>query len=243
MVKFYLRSVGVILVVILIAIVANIIFSFTGNPIYSSNAEKKILNYANKNFNAKALNKSECQYSFKDNIYYISFSSKTSKDIHFNLYYDAKNDSIDSRDYELKVTRRFNTIERLQKEYSQLLREILEKNYPKAEYQIFEEIKVELIDSKEKNLKNLNLDARLSEVMNYPAKVELKIRTNDNSNFYNALEMRIFHRLLEENNIYMKEYTFMFNRLLESKVYLGLSSEKITDKDFINEVERISKGV
>lgn len=226
LVKYWLRALGVAVIILLLMFILNIVFAFKGNPMHMGRAERNILRYAGKNFDLKDFNVSECRYRFKDNRYYISFQSKSSRDTFFNIEYDVKDDKIDMSDYETRIVKRKNTIDRLTAEKIRQIRATIDTIYPKAKATSFEEISVRFMDAGDRPLTSLPLDATLNDVHGFPAQLTCKISVQSKKNFDLALDIRVLHRIMSNQGLEFTYYTFVFNKLLDSTI-LNLRSAEI----------------
>lgn len=119
-----LKILGGILAVVLISGVLFITNIFVGNPISAKIAERAIRNYVNEKYSFLDLELERPVYNPKDGYYTIWAKSKTSIDTKFSINYRDGKVYYDS--YEFDVLHMYNTLRRLEDEYTYIARQILE---------------------------------------------------------------------------------------------------------------------
>lgn len=111
--------------VFLIGIILFIANGFMGNPISAALANKAIKNYVSKDYSGLDLEVGKASYNFKFGEYTAMAKSKSSIDTHFLVYY--KSGKVIGDDYETYVLGKFNTMTRIENEYSKIVIPILSK--------------------------------------------------------------------------------------------------------------------
>jgi hypothetical protein len=114
--KLALKIVALVIALFLIYLILSITNAFVGNPVSAAFAEKAIKHYVAENYSSLDLELEKPIYNFKFNEYTAIAKSKTSIDTHFMIHY--RNGKVKYDDYESYVIGNFNTIQRLEKEYS-----------------------------------------------------------------------------------------------------------------------------
>jgi hypothetical protein len=117
----------ILISLLILVVVFNFINSFTGNPVSAFIASGKIKDYAEVNYNDMDLELSEVKYNFKNSVYGCHVQSKKSEDTKFYIGYSH---GIVSDDYEYEVANRFTTYRRLNKDFNEMVTNIIEKEYP-----------------------------------------------------------------------------------------------------------------
>lgn len=123
--KLILKIMALVAAVFLIGIIFFIANSFMGNPISAALANKAIKNYVSKEYSSLDLEVGKASYNFKFGEYMAMAKSKSSIDTHFLVYY--KSGKVIRDDYEAYVVGKFNTLTRLENEYSKVIIPILSK--------------------------------------------------------------------------------------------------------------------
>lgn len=120
-----------IITILIIAFFGVLIFlfinAFTGNPVSAFFASGKIKAYAAQAYPTLDLTLSEVGYNFKNNAYGCHAQSKSSEDTNFYISYSRGKVS---DDYPYEVANHFTTYRRLNEEFSQLVEDIILKDYP-----------------------------------------------------------------------------------------------------------------
>ncbi|WP_069998057.1 YfjL-like protein [Cellulosilyticum sp. I15G10I2] len=99
--------------------------AFVGNPISAMIANKEIKQYVNQNYAFLDLKIEKASYNFKSGGYMARAFSETSIDTQFSIYY--RKGRVERDDYENHVLERYNTLQRLEHEYSAVAKTIMEK--------------------------------------------------------------------------------------------------------------------
>lgn len=97
--------------------------SFVGNPISAHFAKKAINQYVEDNYAFLDLDVGKVEYNFKFGSYSALAQSRTSIDTKFYIYY--RNGEILYDEYESQVLGRYNTISRLEEEYSTIAKNVI----------------------------------------------------------------------------------------------------------------------
>lgn len=238
LVKCYLRFIGILIISLILLFILNIIFAFGGNPIKSSKAEIAIKKYANNKFDISNYNMSEVQYLFKPNQYYISMENKTIKDDHFNIYYNCNDGTVDSSEYN-NVVNKINTVQRLSKEYSEKIRKLFEEILPKEEFDNIEDISIKFTDSKYKSLQDIKLDESLENIFSYPTYLMLTVKGSKLDEFSIATKMRLYRRILIENNFMIDFYSYKFFNNFDDFTLSNIPSNYISIHNFDEKLKEI----
>ncbi len=123
--KQILKIISFIIAACLIGAILFVTNAFVGNPVSSAFAKKTINEYVAEKYAHLNLDVGKVSYNFKDSNYMARAKSKTSIDTHFNIYY--RNGEIKWDEYESSVLGKYNTLSRLETEYSELAIQILSK--------------------------------------------------------------------------------------------------------------------
>ncbi|MDO5695431.1 MAG: hypothetical protein Q4P30_01565 [Eubacteriales bacterium] len=228
-VKYGLRLTGLVILALMVLQIVNVIFAFRGNPLALGAAERKILRYADENFGKNEFIRSDCMYRFKDNDYYIEFKSRTSPDTQFRLFYNSDADRVITDEYEERVVGRKNTVERLTAMMEKSVRAIFDSAWPVEKVRAIDSINVIFSDGPEKALSALPLDASLSDIRDYPVTLVIRINVDYKDDFEMALNMRMIRRLMIDNRLNFDNYTFIYNRVLDTAVFDKVPSSQIAE--------------
>lgn len=142
------RKIIILVILIMSVLGASIVNSFKGNPLSAAIADVAIKKYVEQKYPTLNLKVEKSKYIFKFHEYMGRAVSDTSKDTHFSVYY--RNGEVVHDDYEGDVIEKFNTLRRLEDEYSQLVitilneDELLKGNTSMVVYDDWEEQKVPL---------------------------------------------------------------------------------------------------
>lgn len=120
-----LRITAFIIALALIAIILFFANAFVGNPISAMMAKIKAEQYVEQNFSFLDLELEKPVYNFKFGEYIVKARSKTSRDTHFNIYY--RGGKIVGDEYDINVEQKYNTLQRLEEEYTFLVRNVIEE--------------------------------------------------------------------------------------------------------------------
>lgn len=245
--KKSLRILAGSVAIFLIALLIFVTNSFVGNPISKMIAKNAIHNHVEENFANMDLEITDVIYSFKFGEYIAHANSPTSEDTNFSLTYRGGN-VVDN--YEMSVLDKWNTYSRIEEEYSDFVKPIIEENFP---YEI-EMLFVSLIKNEEDNEK-LTLDMEV-DFYQMPLSSSLSIFIYETQHSWEkiakiALEL---NALLEKNRIEIDNYSIVLsNPKEESANYesLGvydfpkslLQEENLADtlKAYFEEWSRISE--
>lgn len=108
----------------MIGFILSVANSLLGNPISSAFAKKAITSYVTKKYPSLELTIGEAKYNFKDSEYYSEVKSNTSIDTHFEVF--CRNGKVRYDSYD-SVLGKYNTLSRLEDEYSKIVIPILSK--------------------------------------------------------------------------------------------------------------------
>ena len=97
--------------------------AFVGNPVSAHFANQAIHKYVEEKYGHLDLETEKVYYNFKDSAYVGRAVSPTSVDTHFAVYY--RNGEVYHDDYEGYVVKKYNTVDRMGEEYSQLTQTIV----------------------------------------------------------------------------------------------------------------------
>ncbi|SDK70258.1 YfjL-like protein [Natronincola ferrireducens] len=121
--KSALKIVALLVGICLIGGILFIANAFVGNPISAALANKAIRGYVAENYSSLDLEIGKARYNFKFGEYMARAKSTTSIDTHFAIYY--RDGKVHRDDYEASVLGKYNTLSRLEDEYSELIIPIL----------------------------------------------------------------------------------------------------------------------
>lgn len=118
---------------LLISFLLYLYVGFQGNPISKLVINSRVSGYLEKEFPKNDFQLEGAQYNFKDGSYSVKVQSKSSIDTHFYVNYnwlgEVKGDT-----YEAEVTSHWNTYQRLEQEY----RELVDKSWLNKEFHLTE---------------------------------------------------------------------------------------------------------
>lgn len=213
--KLSLKIIALIVALCLIGIIISITNAFVGNPISAAFANKAIKNYVEQNYSSLDLEIEKSTYNFKDGGYMAKAKSKTSIDTHFAIYY--KNGKVQRDDYETYVLGKYNTLSRLEAEYSKIVIPILSKvnglENNKAMVQIE---KWEYEKASEKVKIDMEFDKTLPIVM----KINIMSDLSDNSFKNIAATLENSHKVLLDNGCVFTSYD-MFSESNDNLVMIN----------------------
>lgn len=199
--KSALKIAALITAICLIGLILMITNSFLGNPISSAFAKKAIEKYAEQKYSSLNLEIEKVHYNFKESNYMAVAKSRTSIDTHFYIYY--RSGKIQRDDYESYVLGKFNTLTRLEDEYTKLVIPILSKvpgleankamvQFDKWEY--------------EKASEYIKLDMKFDKTLPLQMKVTIRADLEDTSLGYIAWILINSHKALVDNDCIFTSY-------------------------------------
>lgn len=100
-----------------------------GNPISKTIVNRSARNYVKENYSELNLELDKAQFNFKDARYHVHARSKTSIDTHFSMSFTGRGKLVYD-DYEDRVLGKFNTWERVNTAYRDLVDTVLEHDFP-----------------------------------------------------------------------------------------------------------------
>jgi hypothetical protein len=237
--RIHWSTIIVIIVFLLIAgFFASFIMAFYGNPITSAIATAKIRKYVEATYSDMDLEIPKANYNFKFDEYVSHVSSKSSQDTKFSVSWsDGKiNDS-----YEEDVKKLYNTLDRINKEFSEKVEEIIIKDFP---YQT--SILFATLGEGERDFDQLSLDMQL-DITNPPMKAKLVIYIMTAEVSYDFLIARLqeLHQLMGKYEIPVDQYTVVIQEpLIEGEEKPAPNGDSIHLIDFpaekINSEELLS---
>lgn len=199
--KLTLKILALILAVCLIGIVLFIINAFIGNPISAAFADRAIKNYVEQNYSSLDLEIEKSVYNFEEGKYMAQAKSKTSIDTHFAIYY--KNGKVQRDEYKTNVLGKFNTLSRLEAEYSKIVIPILsnvsglENNKAMVQVEKWEF---------EKANENVKIDMKFDKTLPIVMKINIMADLSDNSFKNIAAILENSHKILLENDCVFTSY-------------------------------------
>lgn len=189
-----LRIIAAIAAFAIIAFLFSLFNSFMGNPISSANATSKIKKYVKENYPDQDFEISSAKYNFKDASYFSIVQSKTSQDTHFTVNY-SRGRIFD--EYEFYVENRYTTYDRLQKELSKVVEDIINKEFPYKTSILYADL-----GKGEEEMKSLTLDMEL-DIHNPPVTTGLTIYILNEDTSYEFLCARLLEldQIMEQHDI------------------------------------------
>src|SRR5690625_4364431 len=123
--KFFLLVFGFLIIVVGLLIVN----AFNGNPVSKMMAKKQAKNHIAEHYGDRDFIIDDVFYNFKDGYYNANVISPSSIDSHFTIYVTSNKVNDDS--YEDEVLSGWNTYERIDREYRELVDEVfLAEDFP-----------------------------------------------------------------------------------------------------------------
>lgn len=211
---------------IFVGFIANLVIAFYGNPISSAIATKKIRTYVSETYPNMELKVPKAVYNFKFDEHISHVKSKTSQDTHFDVSW-VRGKIYDS--YENFVTGRVNTFDRLSREFSDKVEQVIQKEFPYKTSILFADLGKE-----EQNIEFLTLDMPL-DLSNPPMHAELVIYILSHDASYEFLSTRILElqQLMQKNNIPIDNYSVVVEEpLIEGEEKAAPDGERIYLYDF-----------
>lgn len=190
-----------ILALLILAVIFNVVNAFKGNPITAMRANKYIQQYVDKNYASMDLEIEKAIYNFKEGAYLARVQSKNSIDTKFAIYY--RGGEVIRDDYESCVLGKFNTLSRLQDEYSELVIPILSK-VPGLEKNT-SMVQVEKWEYEKAN-GNIQLDMKFDKTLPIAMKITIRADLTDNSLENIAQILEDSHEILIQNNCNFTSY-------------------------------------
>lgn len=132
-IKWY-HIVSLLLVLLLVLFILSVVFSFYGNPVTKTIASSGIRKYVEEAYPNMNLEVSKTGYNFKFDEYMSHVQSKDSADTNFTVRWEDGNIT---DTYEEDVINCWNTYERLQREFSKVLEEIIAREFPYETSMVF----------------------------------------------------------------------------------------------------------
>lgn len=163
-----------LIILIFIWFILSFVNGFMGNPISKLIVNQAAQKYVEQNYPDLNLELDKAIYNFKDDKYYVAVKSKTSIDTHFSIGFTGMGKQI-SDNYKSVVLEKFNTWERLNESYCQLLDTSVENDFPYESEIFFGEI----LD-KSQNFAELELDKEydIQEIAREKGHIVLYITSN-----------------------------------------------------------------
>lgn len=185
----------------LIAVILFIANSFTGNPISSAFANRAIKDYAAQNYSSLDLEVEKAHYNFKYGGYMARAKSKSSIDNHFAIYY--RNGKVQRDDYESYVLGKYNTLSRLEDEYSELVIPMLSKVVGLENNRAMVQVeKREYLKANE----NIKLDMNFNKTLPIDFNLTIRADLSDNSLKSIATILENAHKVLVYNGCTFTAY-------------------------------------
>lgn len=176
---------------LIIGFFTNLVMAFYGNPISAVIATVKIKAYMKDTYPDMDLEINKARYNFKFEEYVSHVKSRSSQDTYFNVCW-TKRKIYDS--YENDVVKLYNTYDRLNREFSEKVEEIIQKDFP---YET--SILYAIFGKEEQDFEELYLDMPL-DIKNPPMPANLVIYIMSDEVSYEFLSAR----LLELNQLMNK---------------------------------------
>lgn len=197
-----------VLVVLLVVFVLNIVFSLNGNPVTKAVASSRIREYVRENYPDMNLEVSKTGYNFKFGEYLSHIQSKDSTDTSFTVYW--KDGNIEDT-YEEDVINRWKTYERLQREFSKALEEIIAREFPYETSIVFGDL-----GNKGEDRSGLELDMSL-DMKKLPAPATLTIYFYSREVSYELFEERLLEisGIMERHDISISYYNLVMEEPME----------------------------
>lgn len=189
--------------IFLIGAILFITNAFVGNPISAMMANKAIKEYVSENYAHLDLEVDKAVYEFKYGGYMAKAKSRTSIDTHFYIYYRNSKDQWD--DYDSNVLEMFNTIQRLENEYSSIAKRIITKELGYEENTTmvrFED------DTYEKKADIFELDMKFDKTLPIDAEVSIRLDLKDPSLKDIERILTDAHKAFIKNNCHFNTYGF-----------------------------------
>lgn len=231
----------IIVLLLMIGFIASFIMAFYGNPITATIATVKIRNYVEYTYPDMDFEIPKAKYNFKFTEYSSQVSSKSSQDTRFRVSWsDGKiNDS-----YEEDVIKKYNTYDRINREFSEKVEEIINKDFP---YQT--SILFATLGEEENNYDKLALDTQL-DITNPPmqSKLVIYISSKDVSYDFLIAILQELNQLMEKYRIPMNQYTVVIEEPLiegegkpapngDSNHLIDFPAEKIKSADLLSVIK------
>lgn len=217
-----LRITAFIIALALIAIILFFANAFVGNPISAMMAKIKAEQYVEQNFSFLDLELEKPVYNFKFGEYIVKARSKTSRDTHFNIYY--RGGKIVNDEYNTNVLQKYNTLQRLEEEYSILVREVLQKHgYEDLGTRVF--YLGELTDEEKEYLK---LDMDFDKNLPIETEVNIQVQMEDLTVEEIARILKDAHNAFEQKGYHFAKYSISFYEEKRSLMVTNITPEIIT---------------
>lgn len=197
----------IVVLLLIVGFIASFIMAFYGNPITSVIATAKIRHYVEDTYSDMDLEVPKANYNFKFVEYVSHVSSKSSQDTRFSVSWsDGKiNDS-----YEEDVIGRYTTYDRINREFSEKVEEIIGREFP---YQT--SILFATLGEEEEDYDMLSLDMVL-DVKEPPMPAKLVIYIMNDEVSYDFLIARLLEldQLMGKYEIPIDQYTVVIEEPL-----------------------------
>ncbi len=195
--KILAGALGIGLIVLLLLFVS----SFVGNPISNALAKKAVQQYIDTNYSDLNLKIQRCNYNFKFSSYCAFVQSNTSMDTAFSIDVDSFGNVLRD-DYKYEVANNFTTYRRLDKELSEIAKEIIEG---KLDYD-FENVFIRFV--KEADIMELRRDMKL-DIHNppLPLMVDVTLFSSDVSYSKIAEVAKALETNLQQHNVPVNTYS------------------------------------
>lgn len=192
---------------LIIGFFANLVMAFYGNPVSAAIATVKIKAYMEDTYPDMDLEIPKAGYNFKFEEYVSHVKSKTSQDTYFNVSW-SKGKIYDS--YECDVVKLYNTYDRLNKEFSEQVEEIIQKDFPYETSILFADLGKE-----EQDFEELSLDMPL-DIKNPPMPADLVIYILSDEISYEFLSARLLelYQLMNKYEIPIDTYSVVIEEPL-----------------------------
>lgn len=231
-VSYFLRLMGITIVGIITLSILNIIFAFNGNPYKARDSERILKKYITKSYSKSDYVLSNIQYNFKSNTYYIYMQNKAIYDDKFNVYYDYDNKKIIDTEYTDLVESRMQTKQRLENQYRDKIFDTFSNLLPPNQLAKIKRIKIDIEANKGYTIKDLKLDTTIDEIDDYKIKLTLIINRDFKTKYEVAKHIRILNTILNNSGIYVDEYKFIYNTLLDAVIIDTVTANDIKDYNF-----------
>jgi hypothetical protein len=223
------KIIFIVITLLFAGFILNLITSFYGNPVTAAIATSKIETYVDETYPNMDLEVPKAKYNFKFSEYVSYVKSKTSTDTRFSVAW-SKGRIDDS--YGNDVVDRNTTFQRLQQEFSEVVEEIIEKEFPYETSILFADLgKAEI------GLSSLTLDMSL-DINNPPLPAALTIYILSKEISYEYLGARLLelYDIMEEQQIPIDMYSVVIKELLPEDEKSAKGGQSIHLLDFPTEM-------
>lgn len=232
--KCILKSILGIAAVTVIGFILFIANALFGNPISQMMANHAINKYVHENYPNLDLEVQRASYNFKNNSYMAIAHSRVSKDTRFPIYYRGREDI--RSEYESYVVGRFNTVQRLEDEYSAIAKDILDQAFGYTNNRTRVMYAKEVYD---KALNIVEVDEPFSKDLPLDAEISIQIGLQDYSLEAIAKVLTDAHRVFLENGYYFSMYSFYTESDGTVVMVDGVTPEAIESRELVGLLENV----